>query len=221
MSQPTKPVRPLRVPPWSSACSQASDQLGLSPEVCNKLATYVTILGKWQPSLNLIGPKTWDDVWDRHILDSLQCLEHVKSTAEGRGWAEIGRGAGFPGVVLALVTGIPVRLIEADQRKAAFLLAVKTATGAPVTVVNRRIESLPSEPVDALFSRAFAPLPRLLEWCQPFIDAETTLILHKGRRFQDELDAATQRFSFQTESFPSIIDSDSVILRLRNLHRRP
>ena len=98
---------------------------------------------------------------------------------------------------------------------------MKTATGAPVTVVNSRIESLPPAPVDLLFARAFAPLPRLLDWCGPLIDEETTLILHKGRRAQDELDEAGQGFSFEAESFPSIIDSDSVILRLRNLHRRP
>ena len=114
-----------------------------------------------------------------------------------------------------------MRLVESEQRKAAVLLAAKTATGAPVRVVTSRIDSLPRAPVDLLFARAFAPLPRLLDWCGPLIDAETTLILHKGRRAQDELDEAAQAFSFEVESFPSIIDSDSVILRLRNLRRRP
>ena len=221
MSQTARSSRPLQVPPRSGLFEQTSDRLGLSAAVRDQLEVYVATLGKWQPRLNLIGPKTWDDVWDRHVVDSLQCLDHLNAPDEGRGWADIGTGAGFPGVVLALATGIPVRLVEADQRKAAFLLAVKTATGAPVTVVNSRIESLPSAPVDLLFARAFAPLPRLLDWCGPPIDEETTLILHKGRRAQDELDEAGQGFSFEAESFPSIIDSDSVILRLRNLHRRP
>ena len=221
MSQTAHSSHPLQLPKRSTLFDETCDRLGLSAAAREQVAAYVATLGKWQPRLNLIGPKTWADVWDRHVVDSLQCLDHLGTADEGRGWADIGTGAGFPGVVLALAAGIPVRLVESDQRKAAFLLAVKTATGAPVTVVNSRIESLPPAPLDVLFARAFAPLPRLLDCCEPVIDAETTLILHKGRRAQDELDEAAQAFSFEAESFPSIIDSDSVILRLRNLRRRP
>ncbi|MEC8275230.1 MAG: RsmG family class I SAM-dependent methyltransferase, partial [Pseudomonadota bacterium] len=106
---------------------QTCDRLGLSEAVGDQLEAHVATLGKWQPRLNLIGPNTWGHVWDRHVVDSLQCLDHLSAPGEGRGWADIGTGAGFPGVVLALATGIPVRLVESDQRKAAFLLAVKAA----------------------------------------------------------------------------------------------
>lgn len=214
--------QPLSPPSPSSLYKRTADRLDLSAEQQAQLETYVGLLGKWQPKVNLIGPSTWPDVWDRHVVDSLQCLDHVPEELqlEGRGCADIGTGAGFPGIVVAIATERPVTLVESDQRKAAFQLAVKTATGAPLTITTRRVEALPPEPIDVLFARAFAPLPRLLEWCAPLIDAETCLILHKGRTAAEEISAAAETHHFETESFPSLIDSDSVILRLRNVRPR-
>ena len=225
-----KNSRPLNPPAPSRLYEETCARLALSERQREQLQTYVQVLGKWQPRLNLIGPKTWADVWDRHVADSLQCLDHLGdagSPTEGlqtsippmfeRGMADIGTGAGFPGIVLAIATGQPVTLIESDQRKAAFQLAVKTATGAPLTILTKRVESLPGQPLDRLFARAFAPLPRLLDWCAPLIDPATVLILHKGRTAEEEISAAQQTHHFDTESFPSLIDSDSVILRLRNV----
>ena len=211
--------RPLTPPPCSRLFEDVSDRLGLSGAQRGQLHTYVEVLGKWQPKLNLIGPKTWSDVWDRHVVDSLQCLDHFPhgESTPNRGMADIGTGAGFPGIVVAIATGQPVTLVESDHRKAAFQLAVKTATGAPLTITTKRVEALPLQPLDRLFARAFAPLPRLLDWCAPLIDEQTVLILHKGRTAKDEISAAQLTHRFDAESFPSLIDSDSVILRLRNV----
>lgn len=212
-------TRPLTPPSPSRLFEDVSDRLGLTQAQREQLHTYVTVLGKWQPKLNLIGPKTWDEVWDRHVVDSLQCLDHLphEEIESARGMADIGTGAGFPGIVVAIATGQPVTLVESDHRKAAFQLAVKTATGAPLTLMTKRVEALPNQPLDRLFARAFAPLPRLLAWCAPLIDEQTVLILHKGRTAEDEIEAARQTHGFDVESFPSLIDSDSVILRLRNI----
>ena len=225
----------LSPPPPSPLFKETASRLALSDAQIEHLRTYVETLGKWQPKLNLIGPSTWDDVWDRHVVDSLQCLDYLpdmtapsgpqnadKAIFESadrfpRGAADIGTGAGFPGIVVAIATGQPVTLIEADHRKAAFQLAVKTATQAPITVLSRRVEALPVQPLDLLFARAFAPMPRLLDWCAPLIDSQTQLLLHKGRSAPEEIAAAQQTHHFETESFPSLIDSDSVILRLRNI----
>ena len=217
--------RPLTVPSPSTLFDETGARLGLEPSQIEQLQRYVETLGKWQPTLNLIGPKTWSDVWNRHVVDSLQCLDYADLPAgDGSGHpapapklADIGTGAGFPGVVIAITTGLPVTLVESDHRKAAFLLAVKSATGAPLTIVTKRVESLPAQPLDVLFARAFAPLPRLLEWCAPLIGAPTTLVLHKGRSAAEEIQAAQESHDFESESFPSVIDSDSVILRLRNV----
>jgi 16S rRNA (guanine527-N7)-methyltransferase len=99
-------------------------------------------------------------------------------------------------------------------------MAVKSATGAAFAVVNKRVEALPAKPLDWLFARAFAPLPRLLDWCAPLIDPKTQLLLHKGRQAADEIAEAAKTHSFEFESFPSLIDSDSVILRLHSLRSR-
>lgn len=231
---PHKSTGPLTPPLPSPLFLETCARLQLSSTQRAQLDTYVDVLGKWQPKLNLIGPKTWDDVWDRHVVDSLQCLDHLNAakpldsppdssaehptrTAFDRGIADIGTGAGFPGIVVAIATGLPVTLVESDHRKAAFQLAVKTATGTPLSIVTKRVEALPAKPLDCLFARAFAPLPRLLEWCAPIIDAQTVLILHKGRTASEEISAAHQTHRFDVESFPSLIDSESVILRLRNV----
>lgn len=226
--------QPLPVPPPSPLFTQTAARLQLTDTHVEHLQTYVRLLAKWQPKLNLIGPGTWDDVWNRHVVDSLQCLDHwaqrnnpargypteqssVQEWPAPRGIADVGAGAGFPGIVVAIVTGQPVTLIESDQRKAAFQLAVKTATGAPLTIRTQRVEALSVQPIDVLLARAFAPLPRLLSWCTPLIDDRTQLILHKGRQALEEVAAAQQTHCFETESFPSLIDSDSVILRLHNI----
>lgn len=239
--RPARTRRPLVMPTPSPLYEKTIARFGLSEAKHEQLLAFVEVLGKWQPKLNLIGPGTWVDVWDRHVVDSLQCLDHAGLSLDAstpvdhagpattpassffrspaRGIADIGTGAGFPGIVIAIATGHPVTLVESDSRKAAFQLAVKAATGAPLTIVSKRVEALPDKPLDTLFARAFAPLPRLLDWCAPLIDERTQLVLHKGRTARAELEAAQETHSFETESFPSLIDSDSVILRLRNVRR--
>ena len=217
---------PLTPPPLSPLFDATNERLALDASQIEQLQRYVETLGKWQPTLNLIGTKTWADVWNRHVVDSLQCLDpagllvgKAMSAADQapKTLADIGTGAGFPGIVIAIATGLPVTLVESDQRKAAFLLAVKSATGAPLTIVAKRVEALPAQPLDVLFARAFAPLPRLLEWCAPLIGSKTTLVLQKGRAAAAEISAAQRTHHFESESFPSVIDGDSVILRLRNV----
>ena len=142
--------RPLTPPPLSPLFNATNERLALDASQIEQLQRYVETLGKWQPTLNLIGPKTWADVWNRHVVDSLQCLDpagllvgKAMSAADQapKTLADIGTGAGFPGIVIAIATGLPVTLVESDQRKAAFLLAVKSATGAPLPPLSRALRA--------------------------------------------------------------------------------
>ena len=123
------------------------------------LQTYVTLLKKWQPRINLIGPKTLRDIWVRHVQDSAQLLDHLppilqeqtgqnQPSNQARRLVDFGSGAGFPGLVLAILRpDLDVHLVESDQRKGAFLREVARETGAKITLHSQRIEKL--KPLDA------------------------------------------------------------------------
>ncbi len=114
--------------------------IDVSRETLERLTLYLELLGRWQRAINLVGPATLADPWRRHVLDSAQLLAHLPAPAGPL--VDLGSGAGFPGMVLALL-GVPgVALIEADRRKAEFLRQVARATGAEVAVHAERIERL-------------------------------------------------------------------------------
>lgn len=169
-----------------------------------ELSVYEELLRRWQTKINLVAPGTLNDVWFRHFADSAQVVE---AAPEALRWADIGSGAGFPGLVSALLlkerSGALVHLIESDQRKAAFLRAVSRETGAPVEIHAARIEkALPplSAEIDAVSARALAPLDRLLQMVREPLEKGAKAVFLKGEEWQDELTAAERAgsFSFRT-----------------------
>jgi len=159
-----------------------------------RLEIYHALLRKWQRVLNLVGVASLDDAWLRHFADSWQVADAVP---EARLWADLGSGAGFPGLVTAIrhadIFGARMHLIEADQRKCAFLREVSRETGVAATIHRGRIEDiLPtlSEPIEAVSARALAPLPVLLRYADPLIARGAVAVFSKGKHFQDELTAS-------------------------------
>ncbi len=143
--------------------------LGLVPvsrETEARFAVYADLLLRWQRVMNLVGPSTLGQIWTRHIADSAQL--HALAPTAWR-WADLGSGAGFPGMVIAIhLRGRPdaaVHLIESNTRKCAFLREVARECDAPAFIHNARAEDvLPGlRDIDILTARAVAPLPRLLE----------------------------------------------------------
>ena len=130
--------------------------LNVSRETYDKLAEYLNLLRKWQQKINLVGPRTLEDPWTRHILDSAQLVEQIPPGS--RHIVDLGSGAGFPGLVIGILMDVPVSLIEVDKRKAAFLRQVKQAVDASnVGIINQRIENV-SITADVITARALAPL---------------------------------------------------------------
>jgi 16S rRNA (guanine527-N7)-methyltransferase len=203
----------------------------VSRETLVRLETYAALLTKFQNALNLVGPNTLADPWRRHFLDSAQLFPLLPGSAAdgGRGPVilDLGTGAGFPGLVLALMgegAGTPFRvhLVESDSRKATFLKEVARRTGCPVTIHNLRIEAMKPFAVDAICARAFAPIARILRVSGHFLTlpgARPMLLLLKGRRATEELTAAEKGWKMRVESISSITGADAMVLRLRDITR--
>lgn len=191
------------------------DLTRVSRETRDRLALYAELLRKWQPRINLIGPATLPDLWRRHILDSAQLFPLLPDGTPRL--IDLGSGAGFPGLVLAIL-GVPeVHLVESDQRKGAFLREVARQTGAPVTVHTARIESVTGLAAPVVTARALAALPKLLSWAAPLLTENGQCLFLKGQNVDEELTAARKIWIFQEDHFPSQSDPSGVVLRLREV----
>ena len=194
--------------------------IDVSRETREKLELLERELRRWQAIKNLVGPATLDRIWDRHIVDSLQLLDLVP---EARTWLDLGSGAGFPGLVLAIAgaeRGLKVHLVESNSRKCAFLRHVVRLAGAPATIHEARLEAVIPGFVgraDVVSARALAALPLLLEWTEPLLKAGTIGLFPKGRDAEIELTEARKRWTFAADILPSRTDSQARILRITSI----
>ena len=188
----------------------------VSRETMDRLICYEALLQRWQKVVNLVSPKTLGNAWMRHFADSAQLLR----LAPGRqAWLDVGSGAGFPGLVIAILAaeqpGFAMQLIESDTRKCAFLRDVARQTSAPVEIHNARVESAASQlkvgTVDVVTARALAPLGKLLGLAAPYLDTDTLGLFPKGRDAAQEVETATKVWRFRCELIESLSDHDGRI----------
>ena len=187
----------------------------VSRETRQRLAAYVDLLLRWQRTIHLISQHDVAQVWTRHIDDALQLLPLIPPGTD-RG-IDLGSGAGLPGLVLAIATGIPFDLIEADHRKAAFLREAARLTAAPATVHATRIEAAAIPRAPLITARALAPLDTLLGWAAPLLAPGGTCLFPKGRGVEDELTAAAARWHMHVLRTPSRTDPSATILRISEI----
>jgi len=197
-------------------------QFDVSRETMDQLEVYADTLRKWQRRINLVGPKTLQQLWNRHFADSAQIVNHVPQ--EAKTLADLGSGAGFPGLVIkALRPALDVTLIEADHRKAAFLTQAAAAMSLSVTVVPRRIEDVGEMTENAGFSivtaRALAPLPALLALAAPLGDDQTRYLFLKGQNVESELLSAAKCWTMKVQQIASQTHQDSRLLQITRLRR--
>ena len=182
------------------------------------MEAYVALLIRWNRRINLVSRGSLQDLWRRHVLDSGQLIDYLPPSDQPLVMADIGSGAGFPGVVLAILGAGQVHLIEADGRKAAFLREAVRVTGCPAVVHHGRMESLSLPRVDLVTARACAPLMQLLDYTNRLVSRSGTgpprgLFL-KGKSFEEELTAAQKEWSISVERFQSRSDPNGAILRI-------
>ena len=180
---------------------------------------YAELLVDWQGRMNLVGRSTLEQLWQRHFADSAQLVELAPKRAAR--WLDMGAGAGFPGIVVAILTDHAVTLVEATGKKCRFLEAVIDHLGLPnVTVGNHRIEAFRGGSFDVISARAFAPLPKLLELGLPHARTDTLWLLPKGQHIERELDEARNLFDFSAELVPSRTDPRGQIVLATNVRRK-
>ncbi len=191
----------------------------VSRETGERLAAYVDLLGRWRNKTNLISELTFPSVWTRHVADSAQLLALVP---QARRWVDMGSGAGFPGLVIAIqlaaAPGAVVHCIESDRRKCAFLREAVRLTGAAAEIHATRVEAIDVDtlgPVDAVTARAFAPLPLTLKLAKPWLERGAVGVFPRGESARDQVAALPEAASYAIEAVPSLIDAKSAILRVR------
>jgi 16S rRNA (guanine527-N7)-methyltransferase len=191
-------------------------QIGISQAQLDRFSIYAELLERWQKRINLVGPSTLPDLWRRHFLDSAQLLPLIPPGTNSI--ADIGSGAGFPGLVLALLGAPDVHLIESDQRKMAFLREAARATETAVTLHPARAESLDLK-VDLVTARAFTSLDGLLDHAEKLLRPGGKGLFLKGRNLDHELTEAAKNWNMEVERIPSSTDPDAFIVKVGAIHR--
>ncbi len=189
----------------------------ISRETSERLERFAALLLRWNRTVTLIARNDEQRLWERHIADSLQ-LAALMQPVPNRA-IDLGSGAGFPGLVLAIATGVPFDLIEADQRKAAYLREAARITGAVVQVHATRIEAAQIIPAPLMTARALAPLPKLLDLAAPLLAPGGVCLFQKGANVQTELTEAASQWHMQVEILPSQTAPEACILRISDLSR--
>ena len=192
---------------------------GASAAQMADLEQFQSMLADWNERINLVSAGSLAAFWPRHALDSAQLLGIVPGA---RTWVDIGAGAGFPGVVLAILlkgeTGATVHLVESLAKKCRFLEAVSETLGLPTRVHNDRAENLALK-VDVVTARAVAPLGRLLSFAKPYLAKGAIGLFPKGRGADAEIGDAREAWRFTCNVIPSLSDPEGRILKVEGLSR--
>jgi 16S rRNA (guanine527-N7)-methyltransferase len=187
----------------------------VSRETESRLSRYAEIIIERNQTLSLISHTTEPDLWVRHFLDSAQLMRLIPD--RDAALVDIGTGAGFPGLVLAILGHPNVHLIEHNIQKVEFLRRVAAELDLPVTIHPMKSEAVRPFPVGVLTARALKPLDQLIGLGRRLIGPNTTCLFPKGRRAEEELQTASRRWRMNVERFPSLTDPDSTIFRLTNV----
>ena len=198
-------------------CGQRNEGGGpdVSRETRDRLRLFSDLLLRWTAVVNLVGRGDRAAIGTRHIDDSLRLVPLLPACVDSA--IDLGSGAGFPGLVLAIATGRRFTLVEADQRKCAFLAEAARLTAAPVTIVNSRIEAADLAPAGLVTARALAPLPRLLELSARLLQPGGICLFPKGAGAEAEIAAARETWAFTCEVLRPPPESSGPVLRTAGL----
>ncbi|GBD49271.1 16S rRNA (guanine(527)-N(7))-methyltransferase RsmG [Methylopila sp. Yamaguchi] len=200
--------------------AKAQTLVDVSRETWARLGQLVSMLDRWQGTMNLVAPTTLAEAWTRHVADSAQLV--ALAPKDARLWVDLGSGAGFPGLVAAaLLAGkAHVHLVESNLKKAAFLRETARAMGVSVTVHAVRAEAVLGSVVsraDVVSARALAPLSDLLTLAAPLLKSGAIGLFPKGEKAELELTQASESWKVKASFHPSRTDPAARIVRVEGL----
>lgn len=197
----------------------------VSRETGERLDLFVSLLKQWSARINLVSSRTIDQIWARHIADSVQLARLINAPAR---WLDMGAGAGLPGLIVSMIhddmeTGSTMTLVESDGRKAAFLWEAARQLDSSVIIENKRIEAMsadaPGVKYDVVTSRALAPLSKLLSYSEALLAPEGLCIFPKGANAAKEVSDAKKEWRMSLDKVASVTDSEGVVLMIREFNR--
>ena len=199
------------------------EKLNVSRETLSELKTYQELLTEWQQKFNLVSSASLSDAWNRHFLDSAQLVQFIPPSA--RTLIDFGSGAGFPALVLAVLTKnrtpyLKITLVESIRKKTLFLNEVCAKLNLQARIENKRIENLSRQKFDVITSRAMCSLEKLLEYAAPFCHRDTVCIFPKGCSFQEELSREQLVFGFDCLVQHNQLSDDGKILIITNINKK-
>ena len=197
----------------SSYCSINKEQKWI-------LKRYVSQIKVNQKKINLIGKSTINRMWTRHILDSMQIIRYLPKERKGKYLLDVGTGAGFPGVVLHIMGRKNVLLCDKSSKKVLFLKKIFKECSLDIEVYNDRVEKYFKKNIDIIVSRAFASLKKLINSIYHLISLETVLVIHKGKKYKQEIEEAEKTYFFKFEKFQSITSKEGVVLKIGNIKKK-
>jgi len=201
----------------SGARAWVAREYDVSRETMERLDGFATLLREENERQNLVSRASLDHLWLRHIADSAQLLRFAPSPATT--WVDLGTGAGFPGLIVAMLHKGPVTMIEERRLRADFLHRAAESLGVAVEIVAGKAERLPRRPFDVISARAFAPLGRLLQLGTDLSTAKSVWLLPKGRSAQTELEALDPSWQGDFRLEPSVTDPEARILVAQGVRR--
>ena len=195
----------------------------VSRETLDLFCEYEALLSKWNKKINLVSKNSLFDIWERHFLDSGQIINHVE--ASGKRWVDLGSGAGFPGLVVALLLrdrkiDSDIILVEKNLKKVFFLNEVVRKLDLNVKVLNKNIRTIEPLNADILSARAFSELNELIELAYYHRKERGICLFLKGENYRWELDKTLNYWFFDYDVVDSFSNSSGNIIRVRNILKR-
>jgi 16S rRNA (guanine527-N7)-methyltransferase len=191
---------------------------GVSRETVARLETYLFVLAEWQERLNLVSRETLQDGWCRHVVDSAQLASFLKNNHDLK-IADLGTGAGFPGMVLAILGYGQVTLFESNYKKCTFLREVRRRLQVPVEIFEGRLETYKGPLFDFVVSRALSSLDNLLSHTPLFLKENGKCLFLKGRDVEAEIEKAKEIWAFQFQKKKSITNPEGAVLLVEDIKR--
>lgn len=190
------------------------EQLHVSRETEERLTAFIAFLRAEMASQNLIAASTADSIWTRHIVDSAQLLPLASAADSTGGWIDLGSGAGFPGIVVAICSTWHVTLVESRAKRIDYLARAVDHLGLQrqVRIEGTSLERVETAPFSVISARAFAPLPRLFALASRFSADKTLWLLPKGRNAAKELEEVRPLWHNDFRIVPSVTDGEAGIL---------